>query len=103
MATKRAKATTPLRRISVYVEEPEAGWFQWVLAEAAEGLSIWHDLNAADEWQPTYREAMAEGLLALQEMIDDLDQGPREEPPEPKKKASAAFGFGFGLPKFGGG
>ena len=46
---------------------------------------------------------MAEGLLALQGMIEDLDQGPREEPPEPEKKASAAFGFGFGLPKFGGG
>ena len=41
MATKRAKAATPLRRISVCVEEPEAGWYQWVLAEAAEGLSIW--------------------------------------------------------------
>lgn len=100
MGAKRAKASTPLRRISVYVEEPESGWFQWVLAEAAEGLSIWHDLKAAEEWAPTYKEAMAEGLLALQDLIEDLDQGPREAPPKPKE-ASAVFGFGFGLPKLG--
>jgi hypothetical protein len=100
MASKRAKASTPLRRISVYVEEPERGWFQWVLAEAAEGLSVWHDLKAAEEWAPTYKEAMAEGLLALQDLIEDLDQGPRQAPPQPKK-ASAVFGFGFGLPDLG--
>lgn len=100
MATKRANALTPLRRISVYVEEPERGWFQWVLAEAAEGLSIWHDLKAAEDWEPTYKEAMAKGLLALQDLIEDLDQGPREAPPKPKA-SSAVFGFGFGLPKLG--
>lgn len=100
MATKRVKASTPLRRISVYVDEPEHGWFQWVLAEAAEGLSIWHDLKAAKEWVPTYKQAMAEGLLALQDLIEDLDQGPRAELPKPKD-SSAVFGFGFGLPDLG--
>lgn len=100
MDTKRAKASTLLRRISVYVEEPERGWFQWVLAEAAEGLSIWHDLKAAEEWEPTYKQALPEDLLALQGLIDDLDQGPRAEPPGPKP-SSAVFGFGFGLPDLG--
>jgi len=100
MASKRAKASTSLRRISVYVEGPERGWFQWVLAEAAEGLLVWHDLKAAEEWAPTYKQAMAEDLLALQALIEDLDQGPRAKPPKPKE-SSAVFGFRFGLPDLG--
>jgi hypothetical protein len=72
-------AETPqdvLRRISVHVEEPEPGAFEWVLSEA----------DASDDWQPlkrarkaarTFHAAMADGLAALEALTDDLDIGPR--------------------------
>jgi len=87
----------PLRRIAVYVDEPEPGWFAWALAEADEGASNWAQIERADEWVGSYKEAMAAGLLVLQQMIDDLDSGPRDEAPAPAKKPKgSAFGFGFG-------
>lgn len=97
MARNLKVSAAPLRRISVYVDEPEAGWFAWALAEAGEGMSNWTLLEHADEWVGSYKEAMADGLLALQRMIPDLDAGPREEPPpEAAKPRSKGFGFGFG-------
>ena len=86
-----------LRRIAVYVDESEPGWFAWALAEANEGASNWEQIERADEWVGSYKEAMAAGLLVLQQMIDDLDIGPRDEPPEAAKKPKGGtFGFGFG-------
>ncbi|VTU18320.1 hypothetical protein H4CHR_00162 [Variovorax sp. PBS-H4] len=65
-----------LRHIAVYVEEPKAGRFAWVLAEL-EGDS-WRQLDRSDSPVPSYKTAMADGLLALQGLVDDLDAGPRE-------------------------
>jgi hypothetical protein len=97
-----------LRHIAVHVEEPRSGRFVWVLTE-----------RHADDWQPldragaavrSYQRAMAEGLLALQQRVDDLDLGPRagaEDPAAPPARertdvapheAAPAKGayFGFG-------
>lgn len=96
MSTKK-RAAAPIRRIAVYVDEPEPGWFAWTLTEADEAMSNWTQIEHADEWVGSYKEAMAAGLLALQLMIPDLDAGPREEPPaEAKKPMASNFGFGFG-------
>jgi len=102
-----------LRRIAVYVEEPKPGRFAWVLAEL-EGRS-WRQLEKSGSPVGSYKTAMAEGLLALQAMVEDLDVGPREaDAPEresdagesdqqeakraaPAKEAAAGkryFGFG---------
>lgn len=64
-----------LRHIAVYVEEPKQGRFAWVLAEL-EGRS-WRELDRSDSPVGSYKTAMAEGLLALQAMVQDLDIGPR--------------------------
>jgi hypothetical protein len=48
MITKK-RAAAPLRRIAVYVDEPEAGWFAWALTEADEGMSNWTQIEHADE------------------------------------------------------
>tara|TARA_Y100001972_G_C7641523_1_gene322344 strand:+ start:1455 stop:1619 length:165 start_codon:yes stop_codon:yes gene_type:complete len=48
--------------------------------------------------------ARAEGLLALQEMMPDLELGPREpiqSAEEMDRPARNVLGFGFGLPKHG--
>ncbi len=65
-----------LRHIAVYVEEPKPGRFAWVLAEL-EGRS-WRRLDKSASPVESYKTAMAEGLVALQAMVEDLDVGPRE-------------------------
>jgi len=119
-----------LRRIAVHVEETRSG-FEWVLSEAEddeddeddENEGPWRSLKRARKAVETYRASMADGLLALQTLIDDLDTGPRRsadvEPEttpvragrQPARKASKTEGetsrakattgsaFGFGLMK----
>jgi hypothetical protein len=58
------------QRIAMHVDEPDPGWFAWTLAEADEGASNWAQIERADEWMGSYKEAMAAGLLVLQQMID---------------------------------
>ena len=65
-----------LRHIAVYVEEPKPGRFAWVLAEL-EGRS-WRPLEQSGSPVESYKTAMAQGLVALQAMVEDLDVGPRE-------------------------
>lgn len=82
-----------LRHIAVTVEEPDAGEFEWVLLK--QGVE-WGLLKRAKRPTASYAEAMAAGLLALQDIIDDLDAGPREEETEEWAPKRATFGFGFG-------
>jgi len=98
----------PLRHIAVYVEEPSAGEFRWVLIERAG--KYWGVIDKSDSAAETYQKAMAEGLIALQRMVEDLEVGPRagedHEPPakeqhprrqedgDAPKPGKAFFGFG---------
>ncbi|SDH70607.1 hypothetical protein [Variovorax sp. OV700] len=95
-----------LRSIAVTVFEDKEGAFRWRLVELGE--EGWQVLGQQARSMKTYKAAMAGGLVELQQMIEDLDVGPREDESEPepeleeaKKKSGAAFGFGFGLPKIG--
>lgn len=92
---------TLLRPISVSVEEPAAGQFRWLLCErGSEGA--WSQLRRAPQPVASYRQAMAEGLVALESMIDDLEIGPRSPagspPPAPR---SAPPGHSTRTPKPG--
>ncbi len=82
-----------LRHIAVTVEEPDAGEFEWVLLE--QGVE-WTAVKRAKRPTASYAKAMAAGLLALQEIVEDLDAGPREEKLEAVPAKRAQFGFGFG-------
>jgi len=113
----------PLRRLAIHVEEPRRGAFQWILSEVEEAATL-VEVERAKSPAKTYRQAIADGLLALQAMVDDFDIGPRSQQKveaapsaratqaprahdedavtphthsasEPKPKARA---FGFGLP-----
>ena len=69
----------PLRRVALHVEEVRAGRYQWVLSEVADAASApWTRIDRAAKPASTYREAVAQGLLRLQGMVDDLDAGPRQ-------------------------
>jgi hypothetical protein len=75
-----------LRHIAVYVEEPKPGRFAWVLAELER--RSWRQLDRSEAPVASYKTAMAEGLLALQAMVEDLDVGPRKaDAPEPEGDA----------------
>jgi hypothetical protein len=84
---------TPLRSISVTVDEPEPGLYFWQLLEH-NGLD-WEQLAFADKPARTYSQAMSGGLLALQALVEDLDVGPREAEVEAAAPAKRSL-FGFG-------
>lgn len=65
-----------LRPIAVHVQEAAPSRFHWVLTERGSGNG-WAEIQRAPAPAATYRQAMADGLLALQALIDDLDIGPR--------------------------
>ena len=81
---------SPLRLISVHVEEPQTAAFVWVLTEQTQGE--WRRLSASAHPAATYQAAMAQGLRALEQLIDDIDAGPRM--PAVSKPKNAFFGFG---------
>lgn len=93
-----------LRLIAIHVEESGDQGFVWVLTERS-GPG-WTELQTAEAAQPGYQQAMAQGLLALQALVDDLDIGPRrgdaEEPADEKEAPAEPTGprpgslFGFG-------
>lgn len=64
-----------LRHIAVHVEEPKPGRFTWVLTER--GDHEWQELDKSSSHAASYHQAMADGLLALQAIVPDLDVGPR--------------------------
>ena len=65
-----------LRPIALHVDEPAEGEFRWVLNER-DARGRWLELDRAPTAAGTYRQAMADGLLALQALAEDLDAGPR--------------------------
>ena len=110
-----------LRRISIHVEESKPGAFEWVLSEAdAAEPDTWKLLKRGRKATRTYHAAMADGLRALELLIDDLDIGPRSPADvdpgteseaargrtnelvnagQRKTKAAKNSAFGFGLPQ----
>jgi hypothetical protein len=71
-----------------------------VLLEQHRQTANWNEIQVDQGSSPTYSDAMAAGLVALQAMVDDLAAGPRgeaaekpEPEPEPERPGSH-FGFG---------
>ncbi|MCW0038096.1 hypothetical protein OIO03_21615 [Acinetobacter baumannii] len=52
--------------------------FEWVITERV-NEDQWKEIDRATEECKTYKTAMASGLMALEEMIADLDVGPRRD------------------------
>jgi hypothetical protein len=76
-----------IRLIAVHVEEPKPGKFVWVLTER--GGREWKPVDRGRKSVNSYRKAMADGLLALQSMVEDLDIGPRtDDDSDPEDKVA---------------
>ena len=66
-----------IRRIAMFVDEPDPGLFYWVLIKNGEDAEIWHDLAAAEEPQTTWRVAFDAGNAALLATVADQAAGPQ--------------------------
>ncbi|WP_395350668.1 hypothetical protein [Variovorax sp. UC122_21] len=97
----------PLRRLAVYVEASDDGRFEWVLGELDEDDRA-QTIARARRGVDSYQRAMAAGLLKLQQQVEDLDAGPREQTPADEDEDDSAeasqrpaprgTAFGFGRP-----
>ena len=70
--------TQRLRPLAITVDEPSAGSYRWRIVERVADSREWSELQAAPKNFKTYSKAMAAGLVALQSLITDLDDGPRD-------------------------
>jgi hypothetical protein len=93
-----------LRKLAVTVSEEDSKSFSWEVVELLPD-GAWTVVESGRRRLRSYHQAMAEGLLALQNRVPDLDIGPREPIQASDDKAHTSprnvFGFGFGLPKYG--
>ncbi|MFN9470325.1 hypothetical protein [Acidovorax sp.] len=69
---------TELRHLAVHVVEPRVGDFRWVLIELTQDHT-WSEIEIGKVRVATYKQAMADGLVALEAMVRDLDHGPRSD------------------------
>lgn len=70
---------THLRRLTIFVDEPDPGCFYWVLIESTDDAAIWRDVTAALDPAGTWREAWDLGTQALHILVRDQAIGPRAE------------------------
>ena len=64
-----------LRAVSLTIEEPEPGVFEWILNEGVPS-SVEIDVSEGD--YPTWDEALDAGIVALRALAEDAALGPRE-------------------------
>lgn len=65
-----------LRLLAIHVEEPTPGTYEWVITERR-SRNQWSEIDRSTDGRNHYQEAMANGLVSLEQMIDDLNEGPR--------------------------
>ncbi|MDI1272350.1 hypothetical protein [Polaromonas sp.] len=65
-----------LRRIAVFVDEPDPGCFYWVLIESKYDASEWEDIGSSDESFDTWQQAWDAGNKHLLSQVTDPKKGP---------------------------
>lgn len=66
-----------LRRIAIFVDEPDPGCFYWVLIESKHDASVWEDVKSSDESFDTWQAAYDAGTVALMHLVPDETKGPQ--------------------------
>ena len=54
-----------LKRLAVFVDEPDPGVFHWVVIQSKEDASVWEDMGASPESYKTWEKAFVEGNKVL--------------------------------------
>lgn len=65
-----------LRRLAIFVDEPDPGCFYWVLIESRHDASVWQDLASSDESFNTWKTAYAAGTVELMRLVPNEVTGP---------------------------
>lgn len=66
-----------LRRLSVFVDEPDPGVFYWVIIQCGGDGTPWEDVDASLGSFSTWKEAWDAGVAALMSYVEDPAIGPR--------------------------
>ena len=66
-----------LRRLSVFVDEPDPGQFYWVLHESLDDAAVWMDIRASEESFPSWMAAFDQGVVELLKLVENELTGPR--------------------------
>jgi len=67
---------THLRHITVFVDEPVPGHFDWVMHEGSP-CSVWIDIADSEQSYTSWTEAFEAGIVELYRMVPDERVGPR--------------------------
>lgn len=68
--------TLHLRRLTVFVDEPDPGHYFWVLIESTEDAAVWTDIDAAQIPVGSWEEAFDKGVAELKIRMADKQRGP---------------------------
>lgn len=66
-----------LRHLSVWVDEPQAGQYYWVLHESTEDAAVWVDIKSSADAFMSWMDAFDAGCVALLSLVPDERVGPR--------------------------
>ena len=66
-----------LRRLGVWIDEPDPGQFFAVIHESIEDAAVWIDIWSSDESFPSWLTAHDAGNKELQRMVTNKKKGPR--------------------------
>lgn len=89
---------TEVLHVAVHVAEPKAGDYRWVLTKLAPDHS-WIEAGRAEAAATTFKQALAEGCLALEELLSGSpgEDSEREQPEDAADSKRRRTAFGFGL------
>lgn len=65
-----------LRRIAVFVDEPDPGCFYWVIIESKHVGSLWGDIKWSKESFDTWQAAYFAGTVELMRLVPNEVTGP---------------------------
>ena len=65
-----------LRRIAIFVDEPDPGCFYWVMIESVNAAAIWGDLAWSKESFDTWQAAYFAGTVELMRLVPNEVTGP---------------------------
>ncbi len=68
--------TQHLRRLAVFVDEPDHGQYYWVIIESTEDATVWLDIESSEQCYPSWQVAFTAGNEALLHKVSDRHRGP---------------------------
>ena len=65
-----------LRRLTVFVDEPDPGDYYWVLIESTGDAAIWIDIDSSQAPVSSWEDAFDKGVVELKKRVPNKVLGP---------------------------